>query len=116
MVLAALPAAAQYSNSNEFCEQTRYREVYMPGGYDRYGNYTPGYVKTESYKDQCSGSTYYRQSQPQYQRNTVCKPSNTIFGALLGGGIAASISKPDAYGWSIPLGAVGGGLLLGCND
>ena len=31
---------------------------------------------------------------------------NTTIGGLIGGGLAASLSKKDAYGWSIPLGAV----------
>ena len=31
---------------------------------------------------------------------------NTTTGGLLGGGLAAAISKKDAYAWSIPLGAV----------
>ena len=31
---------------------------------------------------------------------------NEILGALVGGGIAASLSAVDAYGWSIPLGLV----------
>tara|TARA_Y100000813_G_scaffold18113_1_gene12172 strand:+ start:112 stop:273 length:162 start_codon:yes stop_codon:yes gene_type:complete len=31
---------------------------------------------------------------------------NTTLGGLIGGGIAASLSKSDAYSWSIPLGAV----------
>ena len=36
---------------------------------------------------------------------------NTTLGALAGGGLAASLSKSDAYSWSIPLGAVlGAGL------
>ena len=39
--------------------------------------------------------------------NTSCRSSTTT-GGLLGGGIAAALSKKDAYGWSIPLGAVVG--------
>ena len=35
-----------------------------------------------------------------------CKSSNATTGGLLGGGLAAAISKKDAYAWSIPLGAV----------
>ena len=31
---------------------------------------------------------------------------NASTGGLLGGGLAAAISKKDAYAWSIPLGAV----------
>jgi hypothetical protein len=34
---------------------------------------------------------------------------------LLGGGIAAGISKKDAYAWSVPVGAAVGGALIGCT-
>lgn len=115
VVALSTPTMAQ--QVNDFCEQVQHREVYVPGGYDRYGNYVPGRVRTESYKNSCQG--YAPNNYPLYQkpmRQEACRPTNTILGALLGGGIAASVSKKDAYGWSIPLGAVGGGLLLGCND
>tara|TARA_Y100001968_G_scaffold231342_1_gene214125 strand:+ start:484 stop:921 length:438 start_codon:yes stop_codon:yes gene_type:complete len=35
-----------------------------------------------------------------------CGSSNATTGGLLGGGLAAVISKKDAYAWSIPLGAL----------
>ena len=35
----------------------------------------------------------------------ICTGGTTL-GGLIGGGLAASLSKRDAYGWSIPLGAV----------
>ena len=35
-----------------------------------------------------------------------CSSGNATTGGLLGGGLAAAISKQDAYAWSIPLGAV----------
>ncbi len=35
-----------------------------------------------------------------------CGANNSTTGGLLGGGLAAAISKKDAYAWSIPLGAV----------
>ena len=35
-----------------------------------------------------------------------CSPSRSTTVGLLGGGLAAAISKKDAYAWSIPLGAV----------
>ena len=41
----------------------------------------------------------------KYQSAPNCSGSTTL-GGLIGGGIAASLSKSDAYGWSIPLGAV----------
>ena len=35
-----------------------------------------------------------------------CNSGNATTGGLIGGGLAAAISKKDAYAWSIPLGAV----------
>ena len=35
-----------------------------------------------------------------------CNSSSATTGGILGGGLAAALSKKDAYGWSIPLGAV----------
>ena len=39
--------------------------------------------------------------------SSTCNSSRTT-GGLLGGGLAAALSKKEAYGWSIPLGAVVG--------
>ena len=60
--------------------------------------------------------THRRNYRPTHQQVLVsrndrtsggsCSSSNTTTGGLLGGGIAAALSKKDAYGWSIPLGAV----------
>ena len=35
-----------------------------------------------------------------------CSSGNATTGGLIGGGLAAAMSKKDAYAWSIPLGAV----------
>ena len=35
-----------------------------------------------------------------------CSSTSATTGGLIGGGLAAAISKKDAYAWSIPLGAV----------
>ena len=35
-----------------------------------------------------------------------CSSGNATTGGLIGGGLAAAISKKDAYAWSLPLGAV----------
>ena len=37
-----------------------------------------------------------------------------ILGGILGGGAAALGSRGDGYGWSVPLGVVGGSL-IGCQ-
>ena len=57
-----------------------------------------------------------RYNRPTHQRVLVsrtyttsggsCSSGNATTGGLIGGGLAAAISKKDAYAWSIPLGAV----------
>ena len=58
----------------------------------------------------------YREQIPcrSYQRS-YCDPSRTLLGAILGGGVAASMSQGDGYKWSVPLGAFIGGAGFGCN-
>ena len=60
--------------------------------------------------------THRRYNRPTHQQVLVsrsyrtsggsCSSGNATTGGLLGGGLAAAISKKDAYAWSIPLGAV----------
>ena len=60
--------------------------------------------------------THLRYNRPTHQQVLVsrsyrtsggsCSSGNATTGGLLGGGLAAAISKKDAYAWSIPLGAV----------
>ena len=115
----SVPVEAQQVNEYQTC--TKYRETYVPGYYDRYGNYVSGRVNTEAYKVPC-GSTSYQQPQyapappPRYSRNNVqCDPTQSALGALLGGGVAASMSRGNGYYWSVPVGAAVGGALFGCN-
>ena len=94
------------------CFRYEYREKYIPGN-----SWSPGYVKSyqEKVSIPCYGhrkvfNHYYHKIEPQtshvkYKPVSKCTGS-TILGGLIGGGIAASLSKSDAYGWSIPLGAV----------
>ena len=103
------PVKAQQTNIYSVC--TNYQENYLPGYYDQYGNYIQGNVNTQRYNVQCGTGTYYRPNggvvyqQPTYNRG-YCPPARTTLGALLGGGIAASVSKRDSWSWAIPLGAV----------
>lgn len=129
--------------TNEYivCKQTNYKEVYQPGFYDEEGNYTPGYVTTQEYKVPCTNTlsqnqfygqneyrpeqTYQQRPQQRYQNRPVNRPVNrprlncdatsTVLGGVLGGGIAASMSRGDGYKWSVPLGAFLGGAALGCR-
>ena len=90
LTLLAVPVEAQQRY------QTCYREVQ---DYD--GNV---------YREQIPGRSYQR----SYQRSS-CDPSRTLLGAILGGGVAASMSQGDGYKWSVPLGAFIGGAGFGCN-
>lgn len=113
----SVPVQAQQTNIYSVC--TNYQENYSPGYYDRYGNYVQGNVNTQSYNVQCGTGTYYRPNggnvyqspvaapvaQPGYGRG-YCSPARTTLGGLLGGGVAAAVSKKDAWSWAIPLGAV----------
>jgi hypothetical protein len=110
----SIPVQAQQTNIYSVC--TNYQENYAPGYYDRYGNYVQGNVNTQSYNVQCGTGTYYRPnggnvyqspvSAPIAQPRGYCSPARTTLGGLVGGGIAASVSKKSAWSWSIPLGAV----------
>ena len=100
-----------YAYENK-CFRYEYREQYIPGN-----SMSPGYVK--SYREKVSipcnsgrnaFNHYHHKNEPQtsyvkYKPASKCIGSTTL-GGLIGGGIAASLSKSDAYGWSIPLGAV----------
>ena len=94
------------------CFRYEYKEEYIPGN-----SISPGYVK--SYREKVSipcnsdrnvFNHYHHKNVPQtsyvkYKPPLKCTASTTL-GGLIGGGIAAYLSKSDAYGWSIPLGAV----------
>ena len=99
------------------CFRYEYRETYIPGN-----SMSPGYVKSYNEKISIPCNSYRKvfihdhqgtesnTSYVEHQTATKCTGSTTL-GALIGGGIAASLSKSDAYAWSIPLGAVlGGGI------
>jgi hypothetical protein len=91
----------QYNVQNECYRNV---EQYIPGYQTPEGRYVNGYVKRTRQSVPCDGSVV-AQSTPRCDRNS------TIFNGLLGGGIAAAFSKPDAYKWSVPL-----GLALGISS
>ena len=93
------------------CFRYEYSEQYIPGN-----SISPGYVKSfrEKVSIPCNNhgnvlnhhhKIETHPSYVEYQPAPKCTGS-TMLGGLIGGGIAASLSKSDAYGWSIPLGAV----------
>ena len=101
-----------YAYENK-CFRYEYREQYIPGN-----SMSPGYVKSynEKVSIPCSSNRhkvfnhYHPKTESQtsyvkYKPAPKCTGSTTL-GGLIGGGIAASLSKSDAYSWSIPLGAV----------
>ena len=102
------------------CYKETYREEYVAGTRD-----SKGYVKSflDKVEVPCTGNSWNSVSRPHYHNHRYyrpnnrqvlvtrsysnsCSPSNATTGGLLGGGLAAALSKKDAYGWSIPLGAV----------
>ena len=107
----AYESQTRYAHENK-CFRYEYREQYIPGN-----SISPGYVK--SYNEKVSiPCSNHRNVFNNYPYKTESQTSNvmynqapqstgsTVFGALIGGGIAAFISESDAYSWSIPLGAV----------
>ena len=94
------------------CFRYEYREYYVPGN-----SKSPGYVRSHNKRisvpcDRNKGITnnYHHKNKPvasyaNHKLTPKCTSSTTL-GGLIGGGIAASLSKSDAYGWAIPLGAI----------
>ena len=117
-----LPAPAlAYGQTNVFEECKRYihKEQYFPGYYDGQGNYRSGKIRRYKERVPCGPSGGYHNSnyQPQQpQRPVGCNRGSRVASGILGGGIAAMVSKQDAYGWSIPLGVISGVALdrAGC--
>ena len=99
-------------NRTQTCYKIVRWEEYIPGD-----SVSPGYVKSfnEKVSIPCNShgkvfNHYNHKVKPQtsyvkYDPAPKCT-GNTTLGGLIGGGIAASLSKRDAYSWSIPLGAV----------
>ena len=67
------------------------------------------YSRTRYYQPK----TIYKVSRPK-PSSSACKSSRAT-GGVLGGGLAAAVSKKDAWGWTIPLGAVVGLGVGGAN-
>lgn len=90
-----------------------------------------GVVNTYRYTSSLPGCSrhqtrYHQGSQHQYPQPVSAAPApapmsrakcrnQALIGTAAGAGIAAAVSKKDAYGWSIPVGAAAG-FLLGRHD
>ena len=113
-------------------EENCYKKVekYIPGYYDRHGNWRHGYVKRYTKKVRCRGHhhgpIYMPQttpdSFPRYEEehpNVGRRDDNSciegsILGGIAGGGLGAALSRQDGRLWAIPLGIVGGAV-AGCQ-
>ena len=137
LFLSSVPVNAHESQrgytTQRSCYKETYREEYVAGTRE-----SQGYVKsfTDKVEVPCSPlakvhhhhyrpktsynyfRTRYHQPTTSYRvsrynhSSSACRSSRTT-GGLLGGGLAAAVSKKDAWGWAIPLGAVIG---LGVGD
>ena len=113
-------------------EENCYKKVerYIPGYYDRHGNWRHGYVKRYTKKVPCRGHhhgpIYMPQttpdSFPRYEEehpnvgnvdNNSCV-EGTVAGGLLGGALGGVLSKKDNWIWAIPSGIVAGSM-IGCQ-
>ena len=116
LLFLSTPVVAQQTNIYQVCRA--YRESYDPGYYDQYGNYFPGRLSTQSYNVPCNQVTNSWNPPNRYNNRRViqnqCDPTKAILGAILGGGVAASMSRGDGYKWSVPLGAFIGGTAFSC--
>ncbi|KGG20675.1 hypothetical protein EV03_1176 [Prochlorococcus marinus str. PAC1] len=136
LLLSSVPVNAHESQrgytTQRSCYKETYKEEYVAGTID-----SKGYVKSflDKVEVPCSPLakvhrhhrpvTSYNHSRTRYYQPTTtyrvsrsnspfsaCRSSRAT-GGVLGGGLAAAVSKKDAWGWSIPLGAVIG---LGVGD
>ena len=124
-ILALTPMSAvagEYQegySSSRTCFREEYREEYVPGTYNN-----PGYVRSwkETIEFPCRRHTSYEETAPR--QSTVTRTyeeydtndcsDGKIAGGLLGGGIAAAISRGEGRWWAIPLGVVAGSK-IGCD-
>ena len=110
---------------NVHYEEKCYKNVerYIPGYYDRHGNWRHGYVKRHTKKVPCGGY-YVPQTAPHYHYeeehpnmghvdNNSCV-EGTVTGGLLGGALGGVLSKKDNWIWAIPSGMVAGSM-IGCQ-
>ena len=112
LLFSPLPAFSQVNVYDE-CTRYIYKERYIPGYYDNKGRYRPGTIEKHRERVPCRSSGGYHQQQfhqsSQRTRQEVgCNRGSRVLGGLLGGGVAALVSKKDSYIWSIPLGIIGG--------
>jgi len=110
LMISPLPALAEHKRvyTESYCY--RNTEQYVPGYYNRYGQYVGGYVKTNRKRVPC----YYNHIVRQNRIEDDSCIEGSILGGILGGSVGAALSRGDGRLWAIPLG-IAGGALVGCN-
>ena len=100
-------------------------EKYIPGYYNKHGQWVGGYVDTDRKRVPC-GRYYMPQTSPDsFPRYEEEHPDvgghddnscieGGVLGGILGGGAGAALSRGDGRLWAIPLGIVGGAM-AGCQ-
>ncbi len=104
-------------SSTKSCYRSEYREEYIPGTED-----SPGYVRSwkETIEFPCDNNSarIHRPTRTvvenHYQVDDNDCSDGKIAGGLLGGGLAAAISRGDGRWWAIPTGIVTGAM-IGCD-
>ena len=102
-----------YSSDKDKCFRTIYKEKYIPGN-----SLNPGYVISwEEYLNiPCNNNKIKKKAEKKNNTSKLkTNKCNETLGSLVGGGLAASLSAGDAYGWSIPLGLVLGKGIASSN-
>ena len=100
------PVNAHHVNSGTACFKEAFEERYIPG-YEINGRWITGRVTVDRKRLPIPCHNH-----PPAISQGRCK-ANATTGGLIGGGIAAAVSEKDAYGWSLPLGAL---LGIGLNN
>ena len=86
----------RYRLGNHYQPRSRYKVSKSLNHHHHHNHYLEKYYQPR---------TSYRVSKSNHQSSS-CGAARTTTGGLLGGGLAAALSDKDAYGWSVPLGAV----------
>ena len=122
--MTATPAlAGPYGHRSVHYEEYCYKNVerYVPGYYNKHGQWVGGYVDSERKRVSCGGYRHHE----SYQRHEQSAPrtgkvddnsciEGSILGGIAGGGAGAALSRGNGRWWAIPLGIVGGSM-VGCQ-
>ena len=104
-------------SSTKSCYSSEYREEYVPGTEE-----SPGYVRSwkETIELPCENNkaTITTPTRTVVERHYEVDDNDCtdgkIAGGILGGGLAAAISRGDVRWWAVPTGIVAGSM-IGCD-